>query len=105
MANPKLLAQGLTNPIWQTHGLPTPVTPDVLFYESSRLVYLEWFIGVFWIITVGMVVWAAFLYLTAGGNEEKIGEAKKRLTYAVIAAAIALLSTGIDLIAYYLLSP
>lgn len=57
---------------------------------------LIWFIGIFWVIAVAMVVWSAFIYLTASGNEEKIGEAKKRLLYAVIAAAIALLSTGID---------
>jgi hypothetical protein len=63
-----------------------------------------WFLGVFWIVAVGMVIWAAFLFLTAGGDEEKVKEAKKRLTYALIAAAVALLSTGIDVIAYGILT-
>jgi hypothetical protein len=101
----KILAQGLTNPIWSTQGLPTPVTPDIVFYRSGAIDFLGWFIGIFWIVAVAMVVWAAFLYLTAGGNEEKITEAKKRLLYAVIASAIALLATGIDLIVFSLLSP
>jgi hypothetical protein len=101
----KILAQGLTNPIWSTQGLPTPVTPDVIFYRSKAITYLEWFIGIFWVVTVGFVIWAAFLYLTAGGNEEKVSEAKRRLLYAVIAGAIALLATGIDLIVFNLLSP
>jgi hypothetical protein len=52
-----------------------------------------------------MVIWAAFLYLTAGGNEEKIKEAKKRLLYAVIAAAIALSANVINIIVYNLLAP
>jgi hypothetical protein len=64
-----------------------------------------WIIGVFWIVAVAMVIWAAFLYLTAGGNEEKIKEAKKRLLYAVIAAAIALSANVINIIVYNLLAP
>jgi hypothetical protein len=70
---------------------------------SPLTVLVRWFIGIFWIVAVAMVVWAAFLYLTAGGNEEKITEAKKRLLYAVIAAAIALMATGIDFLVEMLL--
>jgi hypothetical protein len=67
----------------------------------SKLV--TWFIGIFWVVAVAMVVWSAFIYLTAGGSEEKITEAKKRLLYAVIAAAIALMATGIDFLVEMLL--
>lgn len=50
---------------------------------------------VFWILAVGIIIWAAFTFLTAGGNEEKIEKAKKILLYAVIAAAAALLANGV----------
>lgn len=72
--------------------------------ENVILDIAEWFIALFWILAVAFVVWAAFLYLSAGGNEEKISEAKKRLLYALIATAIALLATGIDYIVTYLLT-
>ncbi|MEK7629944.1 MAG: hypothetical protein AAB432_00985 [Patescibacteria group bacterium] len=65
---------------------------------------VTWFINLFWILAVATVIYAAFLYLTAGGNEEKVTKAKKFLLYAVIAAAIALLSTGIDIIVSGLLT-
>ena len=71
--------------------------------EYLFLQLLKWLIAVFWILAVGFVIWAAFTFLFADGDEGKIGEAKNRLKYAVIAAAVALLSTGINVIVYYLL--
>lgn len=56
---------------------------------------LTWFIAVFWIVAVGFVIWSAFTFLFANGDEGKIGEAKNRLKYALIAAVVALLSVGI----------
>jgi succinate-acetate transporter protein len=52
--------------------------------------------GFFWIVAVAMLLWAAFLFLSAGDNEEKVTKAKKILLYAVIAAAVALLANGIN---------
>jgi hypothetical protein len=60
-------------------------------------------ITIFWILAVAFIIWAAFTYLTAGGNEERVSTAKKRLVYALIAAAIALLAVGIDIIVENLL--
>ncbi|MCL4499704.1 MAG: hypothetical protein M1335_05630 [Chloroflexi bacterium] len=57
---------------------------------------INWLITIFWILTVLFLVWAAVLYLTAGGDSEKVDAAKKRVIAAVIAAAIALLSTGLQ---------
>ena len=65
---------------------------------------VTWFINLFWILAVATVIYAAFLYLTAGGNEEKVTKAKKFLLYAVIAAVIALLATGIQAIVGNLLT-
>jgi hypothetical protein len=73
-------------------------------YDSPIEAAVNWMIDVFWILAVAFVIWAAFLYLTAGGNEDKITEAKKRLMYAVIAAAIALLALSIDYIVFNLLT-
>lgn len=41
------------------------------------------------------IIYAAFLFLTAGDDAEKVGKAKKQLIYAVIAVATAILATGI----------
>lgn len=83
-------------------GIPqAPITKLSQLGIESLVV---WLIGIFWIVAVGFIIWSAFTFLFANGDETKVGEAKKRLLYAVIASAVALLSTGIDIIAKSLLS-
>ena len=43
-------------------------------------------------VAVIVVIYAAFLYLFAGGEAEKIKTAQKYLTYVAVAIAVALLS-------------
>ena len=57
----------------------------------------------FWIVVVGILIWAAILFLTAGDDKEQITKAKKVILYAVIAAAIVLLASGINSITYNIL--
>jgi len=40
-------------------------------------------------------LYGAFLYLTSGGNPEKVTSGRKTITYAVIGYALLLLSSGI----------
>ncbi len=86
-----------------TAGLQV-TTYTSLTQTTGTLAYVvNWIITIFWILTVLFLIWAAVLYLTAGGNDEKIGEAKKRVVYAIIAAAIALLATALGPIVQNLL--
>ncbi len=45
-------------------------------------------------IVVIMMLYAGFLFVTAQGNAEKLGEAKKALLYTMIGAAIVLGAEG-----------
>ncbi|TSA46268.1 hypothetical protein D4R51_00410 [bacterium] len=94
------LAQKDVTPV-TTFG-SAPVT-SLTGVTTSLSAFVNWAIIVFWILTVLFLIWAAVLYLTAGGDEEKIKEARQRVIYALIAAAIALLSTGLGSIATSLL--
>ncbi len=42
------------------------------------------------VVIVIMIIYSGFLFVTARGNEDKIGDAKRTLTYVVIGAAILL---------------
>lgn len=53
---------------------------------------------VFFIVAAILIVLAAFQYLTAGGDEEKVGKAKNMLIYAIVAIAVALIATGVSAI-------
>lgn len=47
------------------------------------------------IIFLVLVVWSGFEWMTAGGNQEKIDQAKKRLRNSIIGLAIVLMAYGI----------
>lgn len=56
---------------------------------------LTWFAIIFWIAAALFVFYAAFLYLTAAGNEEQVKKASSQLLYAVIAIAVGLMAYGL----------
>jgi amino acid transporter len=62
----------------------TPVETAILLISS--------FLGLLGIIALVVILYAGFQWMTAGGNEEKITEAKDLLKGAVIGAAIILFS-------------
>lgn len=58
----------------------------------------NWMFGIILALAVIFILYAAFLYLTSGGDEEKVGKAKQYLVYAIIAIAVAVLSKGIVMV-------
>lgn len=56
---------------------------------------ITWIFGILLVLAVIFLLYAAFLYLTSGGEEEKTKKAKNFLLYAIIAIVIAVLSRGI----------
>ncbi len=46
-------------------------------------------------VVVVIIIWAGFRWMTAGGNEEQVGMAKKQLGQAVIGLAIILMAYSI----------
>jgi len=58
---------------------------NVLYYISIA----------FWIAAAGFVFYAAFLYLTASGNPERVSKAHRQLLWAVVAIAVGLMTRGL----------
>ena len=56
----------------------------------------NWIFGIFMAISVIFILWGAFEFVTGGGDPEKVSSAKKRLLYAAIGIALALLANGVD---------
>lgn len=59
----------------------------------------------FFIVAIGFVILAAFTYLTGGDDPEKIKSANKKIIYAAIAIAVALISVGANKIIESFISP
>jgi len=47
------------------------------------------------VVSVIMVLYAAFMYVTAGDDTEKTSTARRTLTYAAVGIAVALISTAL----------
>lgn len=54
----------------------------------------NWVEIIFWIAAVIAIFYAAFLFLTGGGDTEKVEKAKKQLLYALIAIVVGLMAYG-----------
>ena len=81
-----------------------PPIKSITDVENTLVKIVNLMFGIFWIIAVVIIIWVAFTFLTAGGDEKKIEEAKKILFYTLIAAATALLANSISPILSNLLS-
>ena len=56
----------------------------------------NWIFAIFMAISVIFILWGAFEFVTGGGDPEKVSSAKKRLLYAAIGIALALVANGVD---------
>ncbi len=74
-------------------SLPSPIT-SVQGVLNLMCYFAVYFFYTVIIITVIMIVYAAFLYVTARDNTEKTTRARKTITYAAVGVAVSLLAVG-----------
>ena len=75
-------------------GLGTPTDPRIIAANIIRTI-----LGLLGIIFFALTVYAGYLWMTAGGEDEKVTKAKSLLMQAVIGLAIILSAYGITLFA------
>jgi hypothetical protein len=71
-----------------------PIT-DEADLQKLLCTIIGWFFWVIIVISVIMVLVAAYDYVTAGDDTEKTSRGRKRLTYAAVGIAVALLAAGV----------
>ncbi len=80
-------------------GLGAEIT-EVDSIEDVQLIVTRivgWTQVFFYIIATLFILFAAFRYLTSGGEEDKVKGAKSMLIYSIVAIAIAAVSGGVVL--------
>ena len=80
----------------------TPVLPPANNLTFSTLsgalcTAVAWIFTLLVILTVIFILFAAYNYLTSGGEEEKIKKANHQLLYAAIALIVAILSKAVPM--------
>ena len=77
-------------------GIALPCTPttSTAFYTMIQTVFNVVF-GVLIMVASFMLLYAAFEYITAQGNEEKLGKAKNMIVYAIVAIVVGIFAWGL----------
>lgn len=77
-----------------------PATPSVSLSSVSDILAIlnrvvGWAFGLFFALAAVFILWAAYDYLTAGGDSKKIDSAKNKLIYAAIGIGVALIARSV----------
>ena len=81
---------------WPRGGISGARNIDVASSFICDLAF--WLFWILIILTVVFVLIAAYLYLTSGGDAEKVKKATKLLTFAAVAVVVALIARGFPFI-------
>ncbi|MFH1759396.1 MAG: hypothetical protein ABH822_02445 [Patescibacteria group bacterium] len=77
----------------QAQAAPIRSIEDVVRVMNT---FIGWFQAILFVIAVIFILYAAFLYITSGGNSEKLETAKNILIYAAVGIGVALLAYAIE---------
>ena len=83
-----VLAAAGSDPLGLNYGAATGLGDDDIRFTIASIIKIA--LSLLGMITVVIILWAGFEWMTAGGSEEKISSAKKRLSSAVVGLLIVL---------------
>ncbi len=102
----QLLLVASANAQSQLPGLaPTQVgnVPGFVTYVMCQIAYVMFLLLI--PLSVVFVLIAAYEYLTSGGDENKVSDATKKITYAAVAITVALLAKAFPYVVANVISP
>lgn len=67
-------------------------------YVALLRAVVNWFFYILTFVAVIMLFYAAFLYITAGDDDEKLKKARKIIIYGIVALMLALLANGVPIL-------
>ncbi|MCX6759214.1 MAG: hypothetical protein NT012_01470 [Candidatus Nealsonbacteria bacterium] len=76
-------------------GLAATSTLEDLDVEDILTKIVNWLITILLVVAALFIVLAAFTFVTAGGDPEKINTARNQVLYALIGVGVALLAWGL----------
>ena len=81
---------------------PVQSTGDIL---ALIVRIAQWMFGILLALGIVFVLYAAFLYMTSGGDTEKASTAQRVLTYAIVAMVIGVVAGGLPVLVQNLIDP
>lgn len=85
-----VMAEGIT--------IPNPLGSGGSDIPTLISTIASWLLGIGTVISTIVVLWAAFLFMTSGGNQTRVTQARQTLWYAIIGLAVLILADGVALL-------
>lgn len=82
------------DPLGLSYGEATGLSNQDVRFTVGRIINVA--LGLLGTVVVVIILYAGFEWMTAGGSEDKVADAKKRITYAIIGLAIILSAYAIS---------
>ncbi len=83
--------------VYSAYAPPTGTGPTSLTaMENIVKKIVGWVSNIVLLIGVMMIAWAGFTWMTAGGDTDKLGEARQRLIWGLVGIAVALFAGMAD---------
>ena len=86
MAYSTSVTMAATISTWGAKSKPGSVPTDI---RQAIMNVTNWILGFIAIVATLVVIYGGVQYLTAGGNEDQVGNAKKTISYGIIGVVIA----------------
>lgn len=83
------MAQGIT--------IPNPLGSGGSDIPTLINTIANWLLGIGATISTVVILWAAVVFMTSGGNKDKVTMARNTLWYAIIGLTILLLANGVSI--------
>src|SRR3989344_3678358 len=74
--------------------LPTAAPENFAGVIGVIVTIAQWMFGLLMALSIVFILYAAFMYIIAQGNQERIDTAKKILIYAVVGLVVAVMAGG-----------
>ncbi len=81
----------------KTYTIPNPLGQDATIQVLLNRI-IDFLLVIAGPLAVAAIVWAGIVFMTAGDNKDRLGSAKKILTWAVVGIVVLLVSKGIAVI-------
>ena len=85
---------GAQSALAQIIDIPNPLGPEGLTIPGLVAKIATWLLEIGSVIAVIVILWAALVFMTSGGNQTRVTQARQTLWYAIIGLIVLLLASG-----------
>ena len=86
---------GAQGALAQVIDIPNPLGPEGSTIPGLVSKIAGWLLNIGLAVSTIVILWAALVFMTSGGNEKRVTQARQTLWYAIIGLAVLLLAKSI----------